>query len=108
MGVIRSLTCYFQYFSFFSFFNLLFISILHFFKMGAWVDNLLQFFLAFLLYIFKMGSVGGYAVDLLLASTTQFAKRKSFSLPPTFQVDIVKKIRRPSALLGLCWEQNEL
>ena len=38
-----------------------------------------------------MGIVGGYAVDLLSASWRQFAKRKGFSLPLIFFLDILKK-----------------
>ena len=38
-----------------------------------------------------MGSMDGYADVLLPASRTQFAKRKGFSLPLTFWMDILKK-----------------
>ena len=49
--------------------------------------------------------MGGYAVDLLPASRTQFAKRKGFSLPLIF-FGHFKEILRPSAPLGPCREQN--
>ena len=38
-----------------------------------------------------MGSMGGYAVNLLPASWMQFAKRKGLSLPLNILLDILKK-----------------